>query len=286
MYSRATTAVSHFLQRCVPPRAVRIGLVLAAAVLGGALAAQVVAPFVPTTAEDVERMLAIAAVGPGDYVIDLGSGDGRIVIAAARLGALAHGVEIDPDLVTRARRNAEAAGVADRVAFLHGDIFEADIGGATVVTLFLMPDANLRLRPMLLAELRPGTRVVSNSFDMGDWQPDRHVDARASGGILLWIVPARVAGNWQIEIDDAAVAPLALRIAQHYQRIELMLPAEAHPHTIGSAALHGERITFELQLDGRDYTFDGTVDAEGMHGFVQLRDGESTVVQRWTGVPD
>jgi SAM-dependent methyltransferase len=281
------TAVSHFQQRVGIRCTVRAALVLAAAVLsGGAWAAQVVAPFVPTTTEDVERMLGLADVGPGDYVIDLGSGDGRIVIAAARLGALAHGVEIDPELVIRARRNADAAGVADRVAFLHGDIFEADIGAATVVTLFLMPEANLRLRPLLLAELAPGARVVSNSFDMGDWEPDRHVDARASGGILLWVVPARVAGNWRIEIDDAAAAPLVLLIAQQYQRIELTLPDESPDHHIGSAALHGERITFELQLDGRDHAFNGTVDAEGMHGFVQLRDGEPPLVRRWTAMPD
>jgi precorrin-6B methylase 2 len=158
-----------------------------------------VAPYVPTVKEDVELMLDVADVQPDDYVIDLGSGDGRIVIAAARRGALGHGVELDPELASLARVNSQEAGVADRVAFEQGDIFEADIDRATVVTLYLFPEANLALRPKLLAELRPGTRVVSNSFHMDDWKPDVHdMSARSSGGILLWIIPARIDGDWTL----------------------------------------------------------------------------------------
>src|SRR5690606_30264646 len=160
--------------------------------------------------------------------------------AAAR-GAFAHGVEIEPELVELARRNARRAGVDGRTAFVEGDIFEADIGAASVVTLYLFPDANLALRPKLLAELAPGTRVVSNSFDMGEWTPDVHdMSARSSGGILLWIVPADVAGG---------------------------RPAEIERESAGR--------------DERTYAFSGRVDGDSIDGYVQIADATGTVVRRW-----
>ncbi len=152
-------------------------------------AAELVAPYVNTVHEDVALMLDLAEVGPDDYLIDLGSGDGRIVIAAAERGARGHGVELQPELVALARENAAEAGVADRVHFIEGDIFAADLKGATVVTLYLFPEANLRLKPKLLAELPPGTRVVSNAFHMGDWLPIKHEYGRTSGGTMLWVIP-------------------------------------------------------------------------------------------------
>ena len=153
-----------------------------------AYSAELVAPYVNTVHEDVELMLDMAEVGPADYLIDLGSGDGRIVIAAARRGARGHGVELQPELVELANANAKAAGVADRVHFIEGDIFAADLSGATVITLYLFPEANLQLKPKLLAELPPGTRVVSNAFHMGDWQPIKHEYGRTSGGAMLWVI--------------------------------------------------------------------------------------------------
>jgi SAM-dependent methyltransferase len=147
--------------------------------------------FVPTPEEVVDQMLRLAGVGPNDVVYDLGSGDGRIVIAAAkRFGARGVGIDLDPALVAQATRNAAQAGVADRVRFLEGDIFEADISQATVVTLYLLTSINERLRPKLLRELKPGTRVVSHQFRMGDWQPEREivVDYRP---LFLWRVPNR-----------------------------------------------------------------------------------------------
>jgi SAM-dependent methyltransferase len=148
-------------------------------------------PFVPTPTEVVNAMLKLAGVNKGDVVYDLGSGDGRIVIAAAkRHGAHAVGIDIDPARIDEATRNARQAGVADRVRFIRQDLFDADIGEATVVTLYLLPRVNQRLRPKLLAELKPGTRVVSHGFDMGDWKPERTIEIQ-SVPVYLWIVPKR-----------------------------------------------------------------------------------------------
>jgi tRNA G37 N-methylase Trm5 len=145
-------------------------------------------PFVPTPEPVVEQMLELAAVGPRDVVYDLGSGDGRIVVAAAKRGARAVGIDLDPDRVREARANARRAGVEGRVEFRQGDLFEVDLRPATVVTMYLLPDVNLELRPKLMRELKSGTRVVSHSFDMGDWKPTRTVEVDGRK-VYLWIVP-------------------------------------------------------------------------------------------------
>jgi SAM-dependent methyltransferase len=154
-------------------------------------------PYVPTTPEAVEAMLRLAGVKPSDVVYDLGCGDGRIVVAAGKMGARGVGVDIDPVRVKEARANVEKAGVGQRVRIVEGDIFEADIRDATVVTLFLLPELNVRLLPKFLRELKPGTRIVSNSFDMGDWPAEKEVmvgDPKAPGSpfshqLFLWTVP-------------------------------------------------------------------------------------------------
>jgi len=154
-------------------------------------------PFVPTTREAVEAMLKLAAVKKTDVVYDLGCGDGRIVIAAAKeYGARGVGIDIEADLIQKARQNAKAAGVSGLVRFEVNDLFQADIHEATVVTIFLLPTVNLRLRPRLLQELRPGTRIVSNTFDMGDWRPQKQVTvgnpndgSHLSHWLYLWTVP-------------------------------------------------------------------------------------------------
>jgi len=256
-----------------------------------------VAPYVPTVEEDVELMLDVAGVGSDDYVIDLGSGDGRIVIAAARRGALAHGVEIEPPLIDVARRNARNAGVAERTAFVEGDIFEADIADASVVTLYLFPEANIGLRPKLLSELAPGTRVVSNSFDMGEWRPDVHdTSARTSGGILLWIVPADIAGEWRLEIADAGpdegteegertgtAERHALRIRQAYQEIDVTFEPDgaAAAATTREATLRGDRIAFRIEAGERSYAFAGRAAGDAMSGYVHIHDGGDTLLRRW-----
>jgi SAM-dependent methyltransferase len=148
-------------------------------------------PFVPTPDKTVDRMLRIAKVGPKDVVYDLGSGDGRIVIAAAKkYRARGVGIDIDPKRIQESRENARKAGVAKRVEFRQGDLFEADISEATVVTLYLLPRLNLKLKPKLLAELKPGTRIVSHGFDMGDWKPEETAPA-GDNSVYYWVVPPR-----------------------------------------------------------------------------------------------
>ncbi len=160
--------------------------------------------WLPTPQVVVDKMLEVARVGPKDYVIDLGSGDGRTVITAARLGARATGIEYNPDMVEFARRNAEKAGVSAKATFAKADLFEASFSRASVVTMFLLPDINLKLRPKILA-LKPGTRIVSNTFTMGEWEPDTKVDMNGKPGcessyctVLYWVVPRRVAGTYSV----------------------------------------------------------------------------------------
>jgi SAM-dependent methyltransferase len=151
--------------------------------------------FVPTPPAVVQTMLKVARVTSDDLVIDLGSGDGRVVIAAATdFGARGVGVEIDPELIQTARHSAERAGVADRVQFLQEDLFQTDISKATVVTLYLMPNLNLKLRSRLLRELKPGTRVVSHAFDMGDWQPDQTLVVEGRH-VYFWVIPDRATSS-------------------------------------------------------------------------------------------
>ena len=146
--------------------------------------------FVPTREAVIEKMLDVAKVGPGDIVYDLGCGDGRIVVAAAKRGASAVGIDIDPQRIKEAHANAAQHGVTDKVQFVEGDLFEADIREATVVTLYLLPTLNVKLRPRLMEQLRPGTRIVSHDFDMDDWKPEQTV-AVDGKTVYLWTIPAR-----------------------------------------------------------------------------------------------
>ena len=241
-------------------------------------AAELVAPYVNSPQEDVELMLDMAGAGPGDYLIDLGAGDGRIVITAALRGAVGHGVVLDRELVELARRRARAAEVDDRVAFRHGDVFDADLRGATIVTLYLMPEVNLRLRPKLLAELPPGTRVLSNSFDMGDWQPDRRAQGRTSGGSRMWIVPAPVAGTWRLE---SAGETFALEVAQQFQEIDLSLGRAGRELHVLNATLTGGRIAFSAGDGSRRYVFSGRVDGGRMSGVMQIHGVDDTRIGHW-----
>jgi hypothetical protein len=157
--------------------------------------------WVPTQQDLVEKMLDMAKVTPKDYVIDLGSGDGRTVITAAKRGARSHGIEYNPDMVELSKRNAVQAGVSDKATFAKADLFESDFSKATVLTLFLLPDINIRLRPKIL-DMPPGTRVVSNSFTMEDWESDEKVTLESGCSTwctaYLWIVPAKVGGKWKL----------------------------------------------------------------------------------------
>jgi SAM-dependent methyltransferase len=214
-------------------------------------------PFITTPDNVTLAMLEIARVGPQDYVIDLGSGDGRIIVTAARrFGARGLGVEIVPDLVERSRRAAEAAGVADRAHFREQDLFKADLSPASVITMYLLPEVNLQLRPKILM-LRPGTRVVSHDWDMGEWTPDRTVTLdvpdKAIGReklsrVHLCVVPAHVAGVW---CGAGKARGKRLEIAQDFQKFEGRLgpdPKDAFQGRIEGAALHaspGLAFTYE-----------------------------------------
>ncbi len=193
--------------------------------------------WVPTPDELIAAMLDAAKVTPNDFVVDLGSGDGRIVIAAAKRGARAMGVEYNPDMVQLSKENALKAGVAGKATFVNGDIFEADFSKATVVTMYLLPDLNMKLRPKIL-EMKPGTRVVTNSFTMEDWEPDQTISEGGRTG-YLWYVPAKVAGSW-----TWANAQLALK--QNFQKIEGSLILNGKDVPIQNARLQGNHISFAV----------------------------------------
>jgi precorrin-6B methylase 2 len=197
--------------------------------------------WVPTSQALVNRMLDMAKVTPSDYVIDLGSGDGRTVITAAKRGARALGVEYNPDMVALSRRNAQKEGVGEKAQFVHGDIFETDFSKASVITLFLLPELNVRLRPKIL-EMKPGTRVVSNSFTMGDWQADRTQNASEKEGCTayctayLWIVPAKAEGRWKTNEGD-------LVLKQTYQNVTGSLDRAGKSVPV-KGTLNGDQLTF------------------------------------------
>lgn len=229
------------------------------------------APFVTTPAEVVERMLALAGTGAGDYVVDLGSGDGRIVIAAARsFGARGLGVDLDARLVALSRDNARAAGVAGRVAFEQRDVLLTDLREATVVTLYLLPSIIDRLQPKLLDELRPGARIVSHAFAMVGWKPDRietlrlarrHDGQGDESRVMLWVVPAAARGNWR-------AGDIRLRIAQNYQEIEVEGEAGGRPLEVRQASLRGAAI----RIDAQGLAFSGRVEGGRITG-EQRRNG-------------
>jgi SAM-dependent methyltransferase len=220
--------------------------------------------WIPSDQAVVDTMLDLGAVTQKDLLVDLGSGDGRIVIGAAQRGARALGIEYDPGLVGLSRRRAAAAGVADRASFVRGDIFEADLSRADAITLFLLPEINLRLRPKLLG-LRPGTRVLSNTFTMDDWLPDATVPVRGDCQTwcvaFLWFVPANVEGVWHL-------ADGTLTLKQRYQSLDGVLTTRRGERALDYGLLRGAQIRFTLgdaRYEGRvsGDTMAGTVDAPG-----------------------
>ncbi|MCX6334025.1 MAG: methyltransferase domain-containing protein [Bacteroidia bacterium] len=216
--------------------------------------------WVPTPSELVDLMLKTAKVTADDYVIDLGSGDGRTVIAAAKLGAHAIGIEYNPDMVTLSKRNAKNDGVTDRTEFIETDLFEYDLSKATVITMFLLPEINLKLRPRIL-ELKPGTRVVSNTFTMGEWEADYEVTTEENWNswntALMWIVPAKVEGTWQLGSNQ-------LLIKQEFQMLHGIYLKDGKEIPIADGRLSGNDITFKISGD----LYTGKVDGARMTGTV------------------
>jgi len=221
-------------------------------------------PYVTTDNEVVEVMLGMAQVRPNEKVVDLGSGDGRILIAAARsLGARGLGVDIDPARVREANANARAAGVAHRVIFRREDLFETPIRDADVVTLYLLQEINIRLRPRLLAELRPGTRVVSHDFDMGDWPHDARRQV-GSASVYLWIVPAPVSGRWTMSLDGR---PAELEIDQRYQQFTGRLNVGGQPARIEQGRINGPNLRFVARVGGgARRVFEGRLEGDALVG--------------------
>jgi len=222
--------------------------------------------WVPSPQALVDKMLDMAKVTSADFVMDLGSGDGRTVITAAKRGARAQGIEYNPDMVVLSRRNAAAAGVSDRATFAQADIFRSDFSQATVITLFLLTDLNLRLRPTLLS-LKPGTRIASNTFKMGEWEPDQVFELGCDTycTAYLWIVPAMVEGRWQLAQGD-------LVLNQEFQKITGTINTGASSVQISGGRLRGDEISFVA--GGSEYR--GRVNGTIIEGTVKSGSGTTT----------
>lgn len=232
-------------------------LVLTAVMTGSPMAAPPVAhsetprldvPYVPTPRPVVDKMLEMAAPTGEDFLIDLGCGDGRIpVTAAERFGTRGLGIDIDPRRIEEARDNASRAGVSDKVSFRQENLFETDLSEATVLTLYLLPSVNLKLRPRIIEQLKPGTRVVSHDWDMGDWKPDQTVEL-GSKTLHMWVVPASADGRWQVS-DKETGKDFALNLKQRYQEIEGEAMIDGKQVALRNARVEGDRIMFELSHD-------------------------------------
>ena len=284
--SRVVCALREVLASCA----------LFALAMHAANAADASVPYVPTPQAVVDRMLEIAQVGPQDYVIDLGSGDGRIVVTAAqKYGARGFGVDLNPKRISEANDNARAARVTDKVQFYERDLFETDLTAASVITMYLLPRVNLELRPKLL-ELKPGTRVVSHDFSMGDWKPERHEEVEArdkyggSGGrsdIYLWIIPAKVAGTWQSQLTlRGKPIDYELALEQQYQIVGGTVRVGGQNVKLENARLEGDRLSFEFTADVGGaplrHAFAGTVQGRTVNGTADLAGAKLQAKLDWS----
>lgn len=248
---------------------------------GGAADTDQDAPYIPTPYTIVNRMLEMAEAGPGDVVYDLGSGDGRFVITAVRDFDVSRavGIEIDPELVEESRDNAQEAGVADRTEFRQQDFFESDFSDADVVTMYLLSSLNLRLRPRLLSELEPGTRVVSHAFDMDGWEPDRSVNV-ADKRVYMWIVPAPVEGHWYWSAGDRT---FATRLDQSFQEVEASVVNDGAIE-IDTATVQGRQVRFEGRIEGQEgsvpLAFEGEWSAGRIAGRMSIGERETRATAR------
>jgi len=249
-------------------------------------------PYVPTPQVVVDEMLRMGKVGANDFVVDLGSGDGVIVLTAAtQLKARGFGVEIDPELVKRSNAEAKKRGVGERASFQVQDVFKADIGRATVVTLYLLPGMMLDLRPKLLDELKPGTRVVSHDYHFGDWEPDdrytwdvpekEKINGVPRATVYLWIVPAKVSGQWRLNVAAPANEKYELSLRQNFQNISgTVARNDAKARALTEARLVGDEITIAFTVDGARHYFRGHVAGESMEGTAQLSGGRGAT--KWS----
>lgn len=244
-------------------------------------------PYVPTPQIVVDQMLRLGNVGPKDFVLDLGSGDGVIVLTAAtQMKASGFGVDIDAALVQKSNSDAKRLGVADRASFAVQDVFKADLSRASVITLYLLPAMMMNLRPKILAEAKPGTRVVSHDYHFDDWYSDdqitfdvpekEKITGVPKATIHLWIVPARVNGKWQVQIEGGEQYEISLR--QKYQNVSGAEPAGRNAK-LTFVSLRGEEIRFSIAEKGGRRSFSGTAQGDAMQGTVELSGGKTA---RWT----
>jgi hypothetical protein len=256
---------------------------------GGAQAQERFSPFVPSDQDNVERMLKLAQLKDDDVVVDLGSGDGRIVLTAARMNSKLRGfgLDIDEKLVIESNAAARAQGVADRVQFFHRNAFDADLREASVIAMWLWPELQVLLRPVILAQARPGTRVITNLWDIGSWKPDAE-DLEPSR-VVMWIVPARVAGywSWELTFDGRPVAYSAIK-EQHFQVVEGMVRAGNRRELLQDVKLRGEDISFTLMMTVEGvgfvrHVFRGKVQGDAIVGTasVSLPPHEKTLELPW-----
>jgi hypothetical protein len=245
-------------------------------------------PYVPTPQVTVDEMLRMADVKPQDFVMDLGSGDGRIVITAARkFGARGLGVDLDFHLVIQSEESARQAGVESRVKFLQEDLFKTDLSQATVITMYLLPTVTRRLRPLLL-DLKPGTRIVSHDFDLQEWKPDEKTYIRKN--VFLWIVPAKVAGRWQMRLPLPPIErQVELNLMQRFQEVDAHARMNGVPTNVWEPKLRGDRISFML-VDSTDREneatlyFEGRVNGDVMEGDLVRGAGPTATRTRWRAV--
>jgi hypothetical protein len=247
-----------------------------AAIVAGSLpytmAIELDVPYVETPDNIVTLMLDLAEITDNDYVIDLGTGDGRIVIGAVKRGATGLGVDLDPVRIEEARVNADKAGVSDRVKFEVADLFKTDISAATVVTLFLNSEVNMRLRPTLLEKLKPGTRVVSHNFDMEDWQPDRQEQLMLNSNnnfyihdIFYWVIPADVSGEWKWENGSDQ---FVMTVEQQFQEINVRISANGENLVTDNSVLVGNTLKMSAvnPVTNQTYQFEGMVELDSISG--------------------
>lgn len=244
-------------------------------------------PFVPTSQPVVDEMLRLANLDSNDVLYDLGSGDGRIVITAAkRYGVHGVGIDIDPERIAESNINAERAGVTDRVKFIQGDLFKADLSKATAVTLYLLSSVNMRLRPKLLHELKPGTPVVSHSFDMGDWEPDKTVSVEGNT-VYLWIIPADVKGKWNLTVQEPSGGrQLELDLGQDFQVVNGMVLIDGMEVPVENGRIEGDRFVFSITYPANGaelkQTFSGRINGDSIQGTTNDPSNGSAGPRTWT----
>jgi len=236
-------------------------------------------PYVPTPPEVVDEMLRLAGVRNGDVLYDLGCGDGRIVIAAAKkFGVKAVGIDIDPVRIGESKENAAQAGLAGKVRFIQQDLFEAEFKDATVITMYLLTSVNLRLRPKLLSDLRPGTRLVSHSFEMGEWRPDKTSVVTTTFGderdVHFWVVPANVTGRWEWDVPGGAgQTHYTFEAGQEFQVVTATVKEGDWPASVSDVKLVGDAFSFRLEseVDGKMVSslYEGKVAGDKIAGSIR-----------------